>query len=460
MFGWSSQFPGYYQIPSTQSDPVAFPQFVSNDTSSAQPNVDLENHGPTPDGLHVPQMISPIQERGNQLQQTDPRQGEQSILSDPSGLDTELEDETNRLFAAMLRETRRSTAKVSQTAEKLGSTAEQLNELRAVVEQLREKVSRLEERSHQDHQCVDSMISNLKNYRGLFDYLVHRLSVPIGFDGKLNDDPVINNDFDDFTPFGDKASESVMASTAAEGLLGWEAQPHLVPASPPQQDSWQMSATNLIKELSDLDQSSHQYQTQLESRLREEQTYLQQERQHSSLLQQRLADLQWSRSQLESELYRATNDIKLLRQELDFQTRKSHEAESRVTTLSAVNEYFSKMIFDGLSGERTTQAMPPDVFQIRSDILKHQEWIKELHFINCHHEESIQTLRADLHAALLTTSHFGSSHGSDSSGCTTIVGTGGHFEGGHSSIIPPGSDLEPMHNDHGSSKKKGSWYEE
>jgi uncharacterized coiled-coil DUF342 family protein len=94
----------------------------------------------------------------------------------------------------MLKETRRSTAKVSQTVEKLSSTVEQLNELRAVVEQLREKVSELEEKCHQDHQCVDSMISNLKNYRGLFDYLVHRLSVPIGFDGKLADGPVINTD--------------------------------------------------------------------------------------------------------------------------------------------------------------------------------------------------------------------------------------------------------------------------
>jgi hypothetical protein len=104
--------------------------------------------------------------------------------------------------------------------------------------------------------------------------------------------------------------------------------------------------------------------------------------------------------------------------------------------------------------------MPMDAFQIRSDILRHQEWIKELHFSNRHHEESIQALRADLHAALLATSYSGSSHGSDSSGCTTIVGTGSHSEDEHPSELPPRSDLEPMHNDHGSSKQKGSWYED
>jgi hypothetical protein len=82
MFGWSSQFPEYYQIPSTRSDPVVFPQFVSTDTSHAQPNVDFGNHGSSTDGLQGPQMISPIQESVNQLQQQKARQGQQSMVSE------------------------------------------------------------------------------------------------------------------------------------------------------------------------------------------------------------------------------------------------------------------------------------------------------------------------------------------------------------------------------------------
>jgi uncharacterized protein YlxW (UPF0749 family) len=95
----------------------------------------------------------------------------------------------------MLRETRRSTAKAGQTAEKLSDVVEQLNELRKAVARLENKVSQLEEQCKEGHRCVDNMITSLKNYQGLYRYLVQRLSIPIGFDERPGD--LVNGEIQD-----------------------------------------------------------------------------------------------------------------------------------------------------------------------------------------------------------------------------------------------------------------------
>ncbi|KAL2801852.1 hypothetical protein BJX63DRAFT_416414 [Aspergillus granulosus] len=247
-----------------------------------------------------------------------------------------------------------------------------------------------------------------------------------------------------------------MASTAAEGLLNWEVQPHLLPGNPAQQDAWQRNATNLIKELSDQDQATRQYQAHLESRLREERACLQHERQHSSQLQQKLADLQSTHNQVESALYQATNEITWLRQELDMQVRKSQDAESRVMALSSLNESLLKKMLCASSAEPDVQSTSVDALQIHLDLQKHEEWIKELHLSNRHHEESIRSLQAAIHAAIFATSYSGSS---GSSVCTTIVGSGSGIGDEYSSELQANFGMDLAQNGQGSSAKEGSWYE-
>ncbi|KAL2801853.1 hypothetical protein BJX63DRAFT_416416 [Aspergillus granulosus] len=145
--------------------------------------MDLNSDGLISNGSQqMPQISAPIQDRDNELQRN-LRQSENAV-------------ESCKVFAKMLRETRRSTAKASQTAEKLSDVVKQLNELRKEVVRLEDKVSQLEERCNEDHRCVDNMISSLKTYQGLYRYLVQRLSIPIGFDEKPGD-PVINRDIED-----------------------------------------------------------------------------------------------------------------------------------------------------------------------------------------------------------------------------------------------------------------------
>ncbi|KAL4740382.1 hypothetical protein BDV11DRAFT_169146 [Aspergillus similis] len=170
MFSWPSQLSEYYPLPGTGSDSMVYPQFVPSDTSLVQPNVDFNNNA---SGSSTPRSSSPTWGRGSK-----PRpQNEGKVTSVPD--EDKLEEEAE-FFGTMLKETRRNTVNVTRATEQLSGALEQLNSLRAAVDQLREKVAQLEARHNEDRQSVDSVVSTLKSFRGIFHHLVQRLSMPIG----------------------------------------------------------------------------------------------------------------------------------------------------------------------------------------------------------------------------------------------------------------------------------------
>ncbi|KAL4778443.1 hypothetical protein BJX76DRAFT_362725 [Aspergillus varians] len=246
-----------------------------------------------------------------------------------------------------------------------------------------------------------------------------------------------------------------LPSTAAQSL-SLDVQPQM-PECLTQQDLWQRNTSSLIKELLDKSQASRQYQIHIESRLREENARLQQERQHSSQLEQKVADLQWARNQAESVLRQTASDANWIRHELEVQTKKSQELDSQVVALASLNESLLKMLFDSASAESRAQAKPTDIFQMYSDMQNHAESIKALHASNRCHEESIQALNAAFHAALYAGSFSGSLCGSDS---TTIIDQESGVEGEFPSELPTKNPMELLHNAQEGTTKEGSWYEE
>ncbi|KAL4778444.1 hypothetical protein BJX76DRAFT_362726 [Aspergillus varians] len=193
MFGWTSE---YYPLQGTGSDSVLYPQFVSNDTSHVQPNVGFSSNGSDTHGpQRTAQTSPPTWGRGDESQENNLGQSDQTMASCPSEDNSELEEEAE-FFGKILKETRRNNVKVGQNAKQLSDTVEQLNKLRKAVENLSEKVSKLEERRNEDHQSVDSVISTLRSFRGLYHHLVHRLSIPIGLEETETEDSVLNNDND------------------------------------------------------------------------------------------------------------------------------------------------------------------------------------------------------------------------------------------------------------------------
>ncbi|KAL4740383.1 hypothetical protein BDV11DRAFT_169147 [Aspergillus similis] len=240
---------------------------------------------------------------------------------------------------------------------------------------------------------------------------------------------------------------------AAQGMSRLEAQPQL-PEYPAQPNYPQMSTRSFIEEHLDRSQASRLYQ--LESRLREEHGFLQQERQHSSRLEQRLASLQWTQSQLESALSRTRSDVGRLRQELDIQTRKSQDAESRAAALASLNTSLLEMLVNTVS-EGAAQAKPMHIVQIYSDIQKHSESIETLRRSNRYLEESFEGLQAAFQAALYDCSFSGSACSSDSKALTEQKNSVGDA---YSSELPTRGDRESMHSALGSLPLERSWYEE
>ncbi|KAB8230394.1 uncharacterized protein BDW43DRAFT_314074 [Aspergillus alliaceus] len=118
------------------------------------------------------------------------------------------------------------------------------------------------------------------------------------------------------------------------------------------QGLWQKSTSTLLKEAVDL----RHYQRELETRLHDEHAHLLQEQHHSCQLEQKLADSQWAREQVESALCRSTEEVAWLRQQLDGQKR-TLDLDSRVEALASLNEALLKTTFGTTTMETTCQKL-------------------------------------------------------------------------------------------------------
>ncbi|KAF4235217.1 hypothetical protein CNMCM8980_003602 [Aspergillus fumigatiaffinis] len=167
----------------------------------------------------------------------------------------------------------------------------------------------------------------------------------------------------------------------------------MLPEYPAQQELWQKNTSTLLKEVLDL----RHYQRDLETRLHDEHARLLQEQHHSCQLEQKLADSQWAREQVESALCRSTEEVAWLRQQLDGQKR-TLDLDSRVETLASLSEALLKTTFGTTAMESTCQKLS----QICSDLQRQEELIRSLLLSDRHHEELIRSLQTAFDAALPT----------------------------------------------------------
>ncbi|KAF7182856.1 hypothetical protein CNMCM7691_002600 [Aspergillus felis] len=205
----------------------------------------------------------------------------------------------------------------------------------------------------------------------------------------------------------------------------------LLPEYPAQQELWQRNTSSLLKEVLDL----RQYQRELETRLHDEHARLLQEQHHSCQLEQKLADSQWAREQVESALCRSTDVVAWLRQQLDGQ-KMAPDLDSRVDSLASLNESLLKSTFGTTVLDTTCQKLS----QIGSDLQRQEELIRGLLLSDQRHEELIRSLQTAFDAALLT------SPCSSACGCesATIVGSPSRAGDGYFPPLPLPSGTEAV----------------
>ncbi|THC91232.1 hypothetical protein EYZ11_009312 [Aspergillus tanneri] len=215
-----------------------------------------------------------------------------------------------------------------------------------------------------------------------------------------------------------------------------------------QPKSYGLSISELIQNFLDRERNSSLYKSNLEVRIAHECASLQEERCIRTQLEQQLAQLQWTKSQLEFANRNSQEEIDFLRKELSLEKEKSEDLGSRLATTLTLHETLQKSNLDGT----TVEDRSVHEFQLLLQIQRQQELITELQILNQAHETTINTLQATLKDAV---GAFSCSYcsGSDCSG--TVVHTLTNDE----SLCPQDLkdkdvSLSPRN------KESGTWYEE
>lgn len=168
----------------------------------------------------------------------------------------------------------------------------------------------------------------------------------------------------------------------------------------------------------DREEISRRYQAQLELRVSDDSVRLQQERYRCGELEGRMADVQWAKGQVEAQLAQISDIGDILQQQIAMERSRCQDLESRITTLSALNNTLVKALADYEPVAKDSQQKPLNAFHIYLENLGHQETIRELQSRITLHEQTIRSLRSIIEVAMRTYPWCSDCDGSDVS---TIV---------------------------------------
>lgn len=166
------------------------------------------------------------------------------------------------------------------------------------------------------------------------------------------------------------------------------------------------------------EETSRRYQAQLELRVSDDSVRLQQERYRCGELEGRIADSQWAKGQVEAQLAQISDISDILQQQIAMERSRCQDLESRITTLSALNNTLVKALAEYEPVIKDPQQKPLNAFHIYLENLGHQETIKELESKLSLHEQTIRSLRSIIETAMRTYPWCSDCDGSDVS---TIV---------------------------------------
>lgn len=187
---------------------------------------------------------------------------------------------------------------------------------------------------------------------------------------------------------------------------------------PNEQPQPAIDVSSLMRDFLDREETSRRYQAQLELRVSDDSVRLQQERYRCGELEGRIADVQWAKGRVEAQLAQISDIGDILQQQIAMERSRCQDLESRITTLSALNDTLIKTLADYEPVARDSQQKPLNAFHIYLENLGLQETIKELQSKVNLHEQTIRSLRSIIEVAMRTYPWCSDCDGSDVS---TIV---------------------------------------
>ncbi|KAL4948716.1 hypothetical protein BDW69DRAFT_189010 [Aspergillus filifer] len=149
----------------------------------------------------------------------------------------------------------------------------------------------------------------------------------------------------------------------------------------------------IIKGLVNSDQSAWEYRGHLEFRLREE-------CQRSAELESKVANLQWSRSQLEATVQHAATAVGELQKELEDLRRKNGSSECRIVALSSLSDSLLRILSNISASKSAPQEAEIDIVQMSKELRQQQGIISELNQSSQRHSKSLQALKTALEVTL------------------------------------------------------------